>query len=269
MNKRTYRLAAHLGLRSAVEYRTNYVVGLISVIFPLLIQFSLWSAAFGQREAGAVILGYTYPQMLLYSLTATMSARFLSTDVHTRIAEEIKGGQLNRYLVQPIVYPAYRLSVFLGEKVMHFIVNAIILTAGLVFMSVTGLVHVETANILLYLADIPLAMMLNFLMFLCISFLSFWLIEVSRVFGVISILLTIFSGAILPLDVFGETAVHILQNFPFFYTSYFLTNILSGRLAITQIGQSVLIQLGWIALLTALAALLWYRGKRRYEGVGG
>lgn len=264
-----FKKIAFLGLRSALQYRTNYLVGMISILFPLMIQLSLWTAIYSQKGIDAVVFGYTYHQILLYSVAVTVSARFLSTDIHNNIALEIKNGALNRYLVQPVVYPVYHFFSFIGEKIMHFAVNLILLIVMLIIFSLSGIASPQPLDFICYLVDMPIALLLNFVMFLNISFLAFWLTDVSRIFGVVSILITIFSGAILPLDVLGSTILQITQRFPFFYTSYFLVNILSGKLTPVQIGNGMLIQFAWILILTGLALCLWVRGVRRYEAVGG
>lgn len=267
MNK--YLLASRLGLRSVVRYKISYFTGLISIFCPLMIQMSLWAAIYGKQGYDTIIMGYTYPQILLYSFTATMSGRFLGTDVHNRIAAEIKSGMLNTYLIQPLSYPLFRLFVFIGEKIFHFIFNIGLLGCALCFWGGKNLTaSLTAANVCAFIADIPFALLLNFLMLINISFIAFWLVDVNRIFGIINILLTIFSGAILPLDIFGKQIVMILQNFPFFYTTYFLTNILTGTMTAAQLSAGIRKQLVWIFLLFTTACFLWRAGKKRYEAVG-
>lgn len=264
-----YLLASRLGLQSVTQYKISYLTGLISIFCPLMIQTSLWTALYGKQGYDAVIMGYTYPQILLYSFTATMSGRFISTDVHNRIAEEMKSGMLNTYLMQPVSYPLFRFFVFIGEKLFHFIFNMGILGCVLCLLRGKDLTNPLLAvNVWIFIADSPFALLLNFLMLVNISFIAFWIVEVNRIFGIINILLTIFSGAILPLDIFGKEIVTVLQNFPFFYTTYFLTNILTGTMTAAQLSAGVCKQLVWILLLFVTACFLWRAGMKRYEAVG-
>lgn len=267
--KNKYAAGFFMGLKEEMQYRADYLTNLISVVFPLMIQLSLWTILFSGKPEETVIMGYTFPQMMLYSVTATMSARFLATEVHSSVAQDIRDGALNRSLIQPVRYPLQKFCIFFGKKVFHFLVNMGILRVLLAVLWARGQASLRPWWVLCYFADLLPAYYLNFLIFLNISFLAFWLVEVSRIFGVISILLTIFSGGILPLDIFGAGVVEFLQNFPFFYTTYFLTNILTGRLNGGQMLQGAAIQAVWIVLLTGLAWLLWKKGVGRYEAVGG
>jgi ABC-2 type transport system permease protein len=56
---------------------------------------------------------------------------------------------------------------------------------------------------------------------------------------------------------------------PFRYMVGFPVEVLSGHLDPAGLAQGFAIQLGWLAVALAFSALLWRRGLRRYEAVGG
>ncbi len=92
--KNKYAAGFFMGLKEEIQYRADYLTNLISVVFPLMIQLSLWTILFSGKPEETVIMGYTFPQMMLYSVTATMSARFLATEVHSSVAQDIRDGAL-------------------------------------------------------------------------------------------------------------------------------------------------------------------------------
>ncbi len=264
-----YKRVCLIGLQNSMEYRINYLTNLISVLFPILIQYFVWSAVYANKGPEETVFGYTFLQMIVYSLTAGFIARLTGSAMHYEVSGDIKNGTLSKFLVQPIRYSSYRIAYFIGEKVSESAIILCIMAAILVDLSPMLGLQFEVSSIALFLLDIIPVMLLNFLMFFCISLIAFWVIEVGHVYGVIDILIAIASGAILPLDTFGGHALGILKLLPFSYTTYFLTNILSGKLLLTDIARGMRVQFLWIGLLAALALFLWKKGLKKYVAVGG
>lgn len=195
----------------------------------------MWNALYAAGAAGTN--GYTYEQMMLYTLLAGVTARIVATGFENEVAADIKTGGLNRYLVKPMDHSRYTLAHFLGGK-----------AAGIALV---------------------LALALNFSIFYTIALPAFWLTEIDQLFGTISIVIMVMSGGVFPLDIFGPAAAVLSAVLPFGYTTQFCVNIVSGRLGWGGIGCGLLMQLGWCAVFTGLHALLWRRGVRRYAAVGG
>ena len=61
----------------------------------------------------------------------------------------------------------------------------------------------------------------------------------------------------------------VLSLLPWTYTTYFPLQVYLGRVTPTQAAQGLGMQAFWIAALVGIAALMWRRGLRRYEAVGG
>src|SRR5699024_12350094 len=101
------------------------------------------------------------------------------------------------------------------------------------------------------------------------STVAFWLLDVSMLFWGINLLTLILSGAIFPLDIFGETISTVLSYFPFSYTVYFPINILTGKLEPSFVITGCLIQIAWIVILFILLKILWKTGLKKYVAVGG
>ena len=181
----------------------------------------------------------------------------------------LKWGGLSKYLVRPVGYKEYRLSGFLGEKLPRFMVigpvgTVIILGAGLF-----GGMPLSAARGLAFLISLVLAVVLNFYIFYCIGLLGYWLTDVDKLFGTISIVLTVFSGGVFPLDIFGGVVEILVNLAPFGYTTQFPVNIINGRFGWERMGMGFAFQTGWILVFVCLGEAMWRRGVRRYAAVGG
>lgn len=257
-----------MGLETALEYRINFAVSLIGAIYPIFIQTFLWTAIF-DATPGAELYGYTYRQMLVYTFLAGLVVRIVRTGFEYEIMDDVKNGKFSRFLVQPLGYFPFRLANFLGQKLPGLIMILSILVILLVGLYLFWDFAPGAERIVLFLLTLLLAMVLNFLIFYCISAMAFWIVEIGFLFEGIRIVIILLSGGIFPLEVFGPRFVQITNLLPFKYTVNYPINILNGRLDMPQIAEGVLLQIVWSVVCVLLANVLWRIGSRRYVAVGG
>lgn len=263
-----YRCVFQMGVEKALEYRTSFFLTLLSAIFPIIIQIFLWNYLYANPDMEA-IFGYSHSQMLVYTLLATIVSKLVSTGCEYEINQDIKDGGLNKYLVRPVNYQKYRFFAFLGQKLPQFLLM-LAAASGLVLFSVWKLeLSLSVGRVLIFLFCLFLAVILNFLIFYCLALVSFWLDNVSLLFGTVSIVLVVVSGGVFPMDIFGEGIAFLVNLLPFSYTTQFPVNIINGRFGMQRIGIGLLCQLGWMIFFFGLSEILWKRGLKRFIGVGG
>lgn len=263
-----YTKAFELGFQTALEYRVNFLISLISAAYPIFIQTFLWTAIY-KNSSQAVIYGYTYRQMIAYTFLAGLVARIVRTGFEYDIMDDIKSGKFSKFLVQPLGYFPYRLSSYLGQKLPNLGMILAILIVVLLGLHAFGGVTLGLLNLMAFLASLTLAVMLNFLIFYCFSAVAFWIVEIGFLFEGIRIVTILLSGGIFPLEVFGPRVMLALDLLPFKYTVSYPINMLNGKIAPAQFWQGMLVQCVWIGACLALASLLWRIGGRRYVAVGG
>ena len=94
-----YRCVYQMGVETALEYRANMVLTLLSTIFPIIIQTFLWNYLYGNGDAGAMT-GYSYTEIIVYTLLAGLVSKLVITGFEYQINEDIKDGGLNKYLIR-------------------------------------------------------------------------------------------------------------------------------------------------------------------------
>ena len=263
-----YRKAFEMGFQSALEYRVNFLISLISAAYPIFIQTFMWTAIFA-ASSGELVYGFTYRQMLTYTFLAGLTARIVRSGFEYDIMDDVKTGKFSKYLVQPLGYFPYRLFSFLGAKLPNLAIILSILAVVLLGLNAFWGVALEPLRVLAYLATMALAVILNFLIFYCFSAVSFWIVEIGFLFEGIRIVTILLSGGIFPLEVFGPRFVQVMGLLPFMYTVNFPINVLNGRLSPAGLVQGMLMQVLWIAACLGLANVLWRIGSKRYVAVGG
>ncbi len=263
-----YIKAFEMGFQTALEYRLNFMISLISAAYPIFIQTFLWTAIYAGAQQDNVY-GYTYRQMIAYTFLAGLVARSVRTGFEYEIMDDIKNGKYSRFLVQPLGYFGYRLAAFFGGKAPNMAIILVLLVIVLAGLNVFWGVQLEVVRVLAFLVTLLLALSLNFLIFYCISAVAFWVFEIGFLFEGIRIVIILMSGGLFPLEVFGQRFVQVMNLLPFKYTINYPITVLNSRLPADQILPGMLIQVVWIGLMWGLAQVLWKTGGKRYMAVGG
>lgn len=262
-----YRCVFLMGVEQALEYRISFLLSMLSALFPIIIQTTMWNYLYRHSDASAVF-GYERGEILMYSLLAVIISQLVSTGFEWEMNSDIKLGGLNKYLVRPLKYERYQFFWFLGQKIPRIMITlpAIIIITAAACLQGMPITAGRTAAFFLSLV---LAIILNFTIFFCIGLLAFWLTDVEKLFGTISIVLTVISGGVFPLDIFGKTAEMLTTLLPFGYTAQFPVNIINGRFGWERVGMGFAFQIGWILFFLCLGNYLWKRGIRHYSAVSG
>lgn len=264
-----YKIIYFLGIQNSLEYRVNYLMNLVSIFFPIMMQFFVWNAVYAGKDEGSVVLGLTYNDAMVYTLCAGFIANIINTGCHHQISGDIKSGVLSKFLIQPIRYVPYKILRFLGEKTSELVITFSLMIIFLTILSPFFGLDINMRGIVMFLIAIVPAMTLNLLLFLCVSMLAFWIVEVGRLYAIIDILIAIVSGNIFPLSIFGRGANLIFRWLPFSYTTYFLTKLISGSVTNEEFMFGVIMQIVWILVLILIFSILWRKGLKKYVAVGG
>lgn len=285
MKAKGYLYVFGMGMQKAMAYRADFFLGLVSCLFPIVMQVFLWNALYAAGAAGAN--GYTYEQMMLYTLLAGVTARIVATGFENEVAADIKTGGLNRYLVKPMDHSRYTLAQFLGGKAAGIALLLAVTAAVLAGAAAVFGLAFAPLRLAVYALSLVLALALNFSIFYTIALLAFWLTEIDQLFGTISIVIMVMSGGVFPLDIFGPAAAVISAVLPFGYTTQFCVNIVSGRLGVFVLPVFVITNFptlfaagklppaltAWGLAVPVLAfgvqRLVWRRALRRYTSAGG
>lgn len=257
-----------MGIQEVIEYRYDFLLGIFSAIFPIIIQYYLWTAVFNNSDR-KIIYGYTYYQMIIYTLLAGLISKLISCGFEYDIYKDIKTGNMSKFIIQPIDYFRYRICCFLGRKIIQAGIMMIIISGMLILaINVYGL-NLTMERILFFILSVVLATILNMLISFSVSTIAFWFIEISYLFSLISMVVNLVSGGVLPLEVFGSTMNKLFILLPFRYTVYYPINIINGKLGFEAIVKGLVIQCLWILLMYIIAKASWRRGMRKYIAVGG
>lgn len=263
-----YKQAFSLGLQKAMRYRVNFWLEILSFSFPLCIQFFLWTSVFASSE-NKIIFGYTLGQMLAYAVFAAITSKLVSVSFVGEVNMEIKQGGFAKYLVRPVRYIPYQGACFLGEKIMNILFATIIMILLSIIFHYVYPIELTMIGFIFYYVSLLLAIVLNYLLFICFCGAGFWMKDGSGAIFIMTLVGNIVSGGIFPLDIFSWKVQFFLKLLPFSYTTYFPASIISGNLQPAEMLRGFLLQLVWIGVMGGISSLVWRQGVKRYTAVGG
>jgi len=268
LKTRKYKASLIIGLQASLEYRFEFFVGIISTLFPILIQVFLWYAIYSGTGQNTMY-GYSFAQMLAYVAIAGAVGKFVVTGIENMVNDDIHTGGLSAFIVKPVHYIPFRLAQAVGQKFASTVTMFMFTAAAIAVLGAAAGFQIKAYAVGLFAAALLLAMLLNFFIFFIVSVSAFWLTEVGRFFHALQVIVMVASGGVFPITVFGETYAAISRFLPFQYTTYFPISVLTGALPLPEVLAGMLIQLAWIAGLLVLTNALWRAGLKRYVAVGG
>jgi ABC-2 type transport system permease protein len=261
-------------------YRTELVARAIQMILFMGVFMALWSTAFGV-SGRAELEGYTLAQMVWY-LAMTETVALSTSRIFIEISEKVKAGDLAYTLARPLSYPFFQVANSLGNSAPRFLLN--LLTAAAVVglgmrqgpvlspPASLGINSVEGAGSLpglaTFLGMAALALLLDAFLAVLIGLLAFWLEEVTPVFWIYQKLLFTVGGLFLPLEMFPEQLQQVARWLPFQFITYAPARAFVA-FEPDFVLQAVTGQVGYIAVLSALVALVWRRAQQRLVVHGG
>ena len=262
-----YAHAFAVGIQSNLVYRWNFAVRSLFSLSHLVVVFILWGAVFASR---ASIGDFTFAQTLTYFIVIFFMGFFVGAfNEDYLISEDIRNGLINQFLLKPINYFAYRMSVFSAARVVSGAMGLGALLLALPFFhGYLALPH-DYWRIALGIPALALTAVIQFSIAYCFGLLSFWFLEIQGFILLSMAVETVLGGQFFPLDLLPHGVFAFVRFLPFFYQSYFPAAILTGRQGLAFAEQGLVIQALWAVALVSLAEAIWRRGLRHHTAAGG
>ena len=267
-NLNKYTKIFGIGLQNTLVYRWNFLLRALFDVVPLVGTVFLWRALFRSRTQP--IAGYEFSGMVYYFLLTILASNLITpTDDEWQIAADIRDGQINALLAKPVGYLGYRISLFLGYRLTSSLFTLpIVLLLFACFHKYVVLPH----NIMTWgvsFISLCLAAFLQFFLAYAIAMLAFWILEISTVVFIVFSFEYFLSGHLFPLDLMPAWFSAFLVWLPFTYELYFPVAVFQEKITGVLLIKGLLIQGAWVAVAWAIGRLMWTRGLRRFQAVGG
>jgi ABC-2 type transport system permease protein len=262
---RLYLAVAVRAFRRAAAYRSAFLGGIITnAFFGALVSFvyqALYAA--GETVAGLTLhdaISYVWATQALISVGgAWITSTEISSSIHT--------GDVVTDLYRPWSYYLYWLSRTLGENVFNLLARSTL--TYLIGILYFGARVPTPADLLAFAPAIILAMLIAFSFSFMVNLSAFWLLDSTGVILMANVLLSFFSGFLLPLAFFPPTLQAIARALPFQAITAVPAQIFLGQISGPAYMAALALQLAWSIALAAAALAMQSAAMRKVVVQGG
>lgn len=258
-----YPAMLRAGFAGAVAYRAEMVVWMLTTTMPL-VSLSLWSAV----AEGGPVGRFSQRDFAVYFIAVLLVRQLSSSWLVWELNAEIKSGALAQKLLRPL----HPLWLYSAENLGALPIR-VVLCSPLVILSVavfdTLPLPRTLASIVVFLLALTGAWLLNFFTMALVGALAFFVESSVAIFELYMLGFMVFSGYIVPLDLFPARARALAEVLPFRYALAFPVEVATGVVSGTAMLRLLTIQWAFVLVAAAGALLVFRAGIRRFAAFGG
>ena len=250
--------------KSNFVYRFDLIVGILATFLQVVIYLAIWESLYnGQSQIDGVSFEMVTTNFVI-GLAIVFSYNISDLDIQNKL----KDGSIANEFLKPEDFKKVLFSRNLGNILFKILTNffpAFILS--LIFYDV----YLQTN--LFYILLFFLSLIFGLIIYWCISMIvqlsAFWIWNVWSISTIKNVLVSIFSGALIPIWFMPEVIKKIVEFTPFYSIYYSPLQIYFGNMTDLNILYTFINQVCWIALLLTIINIMWYFGKKRVIIQGG
>lgn len=252
--------------QTQLVYRSQVWAQALGYFISISAKVAIWVAVFAGLDS---VDGITLPQMVTYAIVAgSVDVGWHWEQFIRKVGAQIESGDVSVFLLKPLRYPMMLFSAECGNLIFGLIalIAPVTILSGLLygFMPPASLAHG-----VLFVAMWALGFLILYLLTAIAALLSFWLMTAFALEWMLTALLAILSGRIVPLWFYPGQAAAVLEVLPFAWIAFHPTAVYLGEVGVDGALSLVALGLVWVGVLTAVMALLWARASRRLIVQGG
>ena len=262
---RSYFPVARATYMIGLVYRFGFLFGIVGNLVYLGVAYYLWKSIYRYAD---VIRGLTFNETFIYVALGSAIFILLKTYADWIIHYEIREGAIAMYLTKPIDYQIYALFANFGALLMNL--SAITVPTALVMLFVFKVNFVFGPGLFLFPISLLLAFLISFSIDYFVGLIGFYSESVWGLSITKEIIVTVFSGALIPLQFFPDAIQRVLYWLPFqaiYHTPLMMLTRPNQGLDVFL--SMILVQLLWAGLLFLLARLFYNQAIKVLRIAGG
>ncbi|HLO16506.1 MAG TPA: ABC-2 family transporter protein [Anaerolineales bacterium] len=262
---RSYLPVARATYMIGLVYRFGFLFTIFGNLVYLGVAYYLWKSIYKYSNT---IRGLTFNETFIYVALGSAIFILLKTYADWIIHYEIREGAIATYLTKPMDFQIYALFANLGSLLMNL--TAITIPTALVMIFIFKVKVAFGVGLLLFPLSLLLAFLVSFSIDYFIGLLGFYSESVWGLSMTKEIIVTVLSGALIPLQFFPDAIQKVLFWLPFqaiFHTPIMMITRPNQGLSILL--PMMLVQLGWAIILFILARLFYNQAIKVLRIAGG
>ena len=260
---RMYPSLLKVGFASALAYRAEFLVWVLTTNMPL-INLALWSAVARDAPVGR----YSQADFVAYFLATQVVRLLTGCWVLWEMTQEIRQGLLGMRLLRPV----HPLLAYSAEQLAAVPMRAAVsVPFAFILLLTVGTGHLCRDPLIWALVPVSIAgaRIITFLVMALVGSLALFIDTSDAIYEVWFGLYSVFSGYIVPVDLFPMWLQRITYVLPFRLMLGVPVEAMIGHLSRTQLFESMVWQAGYIGAFWLILTVTWNAGMRRYAAFGG
>ena len=264
---RLYLTMVRLSLADAIQYRVESAIYFLYEMVPPIMMAFVWLAVY---EDQGTVAGYALGEMLAYTVGVMVLRGTVTIHVEWALDHEIRQGLLSTQLIRPYNYWGFLFADAVAWRAVRltFAVPALLGCLYWLGPSLEG-VTFPIERLPALAVTVALAFVLCFFLKLCVGFIGFWTNEIMGITTLYEVIASVLGGILIPIALLPDWLQTVARLLPIQAIYGVPLAVLLGKGEGADPLPGILLQLGWIVVLWALAMVLWRAGLRQYESVGG
>lgn len=252
-------------IKRACRYRTQLCVEILDVILNFLVQYFLWNVVLKEKS---LYFTNVSSMILYYFMISTISILFRCNAAD--IADDFKNGRMDRELIRPIrLFEIKMAENVFGNLFLFFCTLPILLF--LVFGIFGVKMKISLITFLLFIFSIILGYLIYYCIYFLVGLTALLIDEVWAIRGVVTFCVNMAAGYYLPLGMFPEPVMKVLEATPFYYIFYFPTTIIMEENGVVskEVVTKLFVMVAWEAILMVVSKAVFQKLVKLYSAYGG
>jgi ABC-2 type transport system permease protein len=259
-----YFLFIKIGMQEMMMYRFNFFSWFFVEGIGALIMAYIWLSIY---KEGNVVGGYSLRDMIVYYVVSRIIGMIvIADDIAYKVSDDIHNGKLINNILKPINYLRSVFATNLGATI-----TALLLSLPVVVLILTlfpNYINPSLFSILLFILSLLLATAISFLTTTIVGMVAFFMDNIVGVIFLNWMLLSLFSGRMLPNDIMPSYVQTISNYLPYKYMTFSSLQIITSKISIRDSIIDVLISFFWVLVLAVINKYIFKIGIKRYESYG-
>ena len=260
---RAFPTLLRVGFADAVAYRAEMLVWVLATTMPL-VMLALWTAVARDAPIGR----YGQLQLAAYFLATFVVRQIAGSWAFWDMNLEIRDGTLAMRLLRP-VHPLWGYAAAsLAALPMRLLVSLPVAVIALAVVGGSSVTH-DPFVWILWAISIVGAWMLTLLVNFLVGCAAFFVESSVKLMDAWLVLFFVFSGYLIPIDLFPERLRAIIDWLPFRFQLGLSVELMTGAHGRDAALALLARQWGWVAIALGATTMAWRRGLQRFAAYGG
>jgi ABC-2 type transport system permease protein len=260
-----YWMLVRCVLMSGVNHRVHFFLMSLGNIIYILLIYYLWKSIYANSSQ---LNGLSFQQTFVYLAMGSSLFWLFTTWVEYDMSQGLINGTIVSRLLRPLDLQLYYFFDALGYITNNFL---LIMFPALLMMFLLFKVSISFGwNLLWFGLSVAVSFVITFHIDYIIGLISFYTESIWGISIIKEVIVTTFSGAVVPLQFFPGVIHSVVEGLPFqtiYHTPLML--LISPQLSSGKVAVMLLIQLLWMMFCVGLARFIYIRAIRKITINGG